>query len=46
MQVAPDGKARAVKSQLDGSQFEDKNDYYINYVGGYEGPAPGVPAAP
>jgi len=46
MQVGPDGKARAVKFQLDGSQFVDKNDYYINYVGGYRAPAPGVPAAP
>lgn len=45
-QIAPDGKARAVKFQLDGSRFEDKNDYYVNYVGGYEAPAPGVPAAP
>lgn len=42
MQVGPDGKARAVKFQLDGSQFVDQNDYYINYVGGYRAPAPGV----
>ena len=46
MQVGPDGKARAVKFQLDGSQFVDQNDYYINYVGGYQAPAPGSPATP
>jgi hypothetical protein len=42
MQIGPDGKARAVQFQLDGSQFVDQNNYYINYVGGYRAPAPGV----
>ncbi len=42
MQIGPDGKARAVRFQLDGSQFVDQNDYYINYVGGYRAPAPGA----
>jgi hypothetical protein len=40
MQVAPDGQARAVMLDLNGSKFVNKNNYYLNYVGGYMNPAP------
>ncbi len=35
MQVGPDGYAAAVELRLDGSWFIDKNNYHLNYVGGY-----------
>jgi hypothetical protein len=40
MQVGPDGKARAVRLDLNGSTFASKNDYHLNYVGGYLNAAP------
>jgi hypothetical protein len=40
MQVGPDGKARAVRLDLQGSSFVDKNNYFLNYVGRYMAPAP------
>jgi len=40
MQVAPDGQARAVMLDLNGSTFVDKNNYHLNYVGGYLNAAP------
>lgn len=35
MQVGRDGFAAAVELRLDGSWFIDKNNYHLNYVGGY-----------
>lgn len=46
MQVGPDGKARAVELKLTGSQFTSKNDYFLNYQGGYDAPAPTVLTPP
>jgi len=40
MQVGPDGQARAVRLDLQGSSFVDKNNYFLNYVGRYMAPAP------
>jgi hypothetical protein len=40
MQVGPDGKARAVRLDLQGSSFVDKNNYFLNYVGRYMASAP------
>jgi len=40
MQVGPDGQARAVLLDLHGSTFVSKNDYHLNYVGGYLAAAP------
>ena len=40
MQVGPNGHANAVMLDLNGSYFTSKNDYYLNYVGGYKAAAP------
>ncbi len=33
LQVDANGEARAVVLDLNGSQFEDKNDFFLDYVG-------------
>ena len=45
LEFGPDGQMRWVQIDLQGSRFVNKNDFYLNIIGGSMDPSPGPPPA-